>query len=81
MKKLIKDVFPTKTSLAVFIGYLAMCPTQGLLVTASRLDGNVYPFTPTAVILVTEMVKLVFASLIYLKTYAGKGTFKFHCNG
>lgn len=67
MKSHFKDVFPTKTSLAVFIGYMGLFVNQGLLVTASRLGGDVYPYNPTAVILVTEIVKFGLASLVYLK--------------
>ena len=68
MIKELKDVFPTKTSLAVFIGYMGLFVNQGLLVTASRLGGDVYPYNPIAVVLVTELVKLFLAFLIYLRT-------------
>ena len=65
MKEHLKNVFPTKTSLAVFIGYIGLFG-QGLLVTASRKGRDGYPYNPKAVVLATDMVKLGIVSVIFM---------------
>ena len=64
-----KDLFPTKWSLCIFITYMALFTSQGLLVTASRLGDNTYPYNTTTVVLLTEITKLVFAVFGYLSRY------------
>ena len=61
-----KDLFPTKWSLIIFVTYMALFTSQGILVTASRLGDNTYPYNTTTVVLLTEITKLVFASIAYI---------------
>ena len=60
-----KDLFPTKWSLCIFLTYMALFTSQGILVTASRLGDNTYPYNTTTVVLFTEITKLIFATLAY----------------
>ena len=41
---------------------------QGLLVTASRMGGDIYPYNPALVVLATEFIKLIMVAFIYLKS-------------
>jgi len=61
-----KDLFPTKWSLFIFLAYMALFTSQGILVTASRLGDNAYPYNTTTVVLITEVTKLIFASLAFI---------------
>ena len=61
-----KDLFPTKWSLLIFAIYMALFTSQGLLVTASRQGDHTYPYNTTTVVLLTEVTKLVFASIAYI---------------
>ena len=61
-----KDLFPTKWSLVIFGLYMALFTSQGLLVTASRNGQLSYPYNTTAVVLLTEVVKLVISSAYFI---------------
>ena len=61
-----KDLFPTKWSLFIFVAYMALFINQGLLVTASRLGENSYPYNTTTVVLFTEIFKLILATSVFI---------------
>ena len=67
-KKILAEVFPSKTSIVVFLGYMGLFVNQGLLVTASRMGGDIYPYNPALVVLATEFIKLIMVAFIYLKS-------------
>ena len=66
-KDTLAKLFPTHSSLAVFVTYMGMFVAQGMLVTASRNGSSSYSYNTVTVVLLTEMVKLVFSSIIYFK--------------
>lgn len=61
-----KDLFPTKWSLAIFVTYMGLFVSQGLLVTASRMGDHTYPYNPTVVVLLTETLKLSISASIFI---------------
>ncbi|CAF0885978.1 unnamed protein product [Brachionus calyciflorus] len=63
----LKNLFPTKISFFVFIAYMALFINQGLLVTASKNKDNKFNYNPITVVLLTELLKLIFSSVAYLK--------------
>ena len=63
-----KDLFPTKWSLVIFGTYMTLFTSQGLLVTASREGQLSYPYNTTTVVLLTEFVKLVISSSVFVST-------------
>ena len=60
-------LFPTQSSLLVFLSYMMMFVAQGMLVTASRHGSSSYSYNTITVVLLTEMLKLIMSSVIYLK--------------
>eukprot|EP00095_Tigriopus_kingsejongensis_P007665 maker-scaffold156_size297567-snap-gene-0.21 protein:Tk07665 transcript:maker-scaffold156_size297567-snap-gene-0.21-mRNA-1 annotation:"hypothetical protein D910_11688" len=65
-----RDIFPTRLSKGIFVAYMALFIAQGLLVTASRKGTDIYPYNPTTVVLLTELIKLTLATLIFLKDHS-----------
>jgi len=65
-----RDLFPTKMSFVVFVSYMALFINQGLLVTATKDKNNSYKYNIITVVLMTEILKLVIASFIYLKDHS-----------
>ena len=61
-----RDLFPTKWGLLIFLAYMSLFISQGLLVTASRMGDNEYPYNTTAVVLLTEIFKLFLSSVVLL---------------
>jgi len=66
-KEMLTKLFPTPSSLLVFISYMGMFVAQGMLVTASRHGSSSYSYNTVTVVLLTEMMKLLFSSVVYLK--------------
>ncbi|XP_050514580.1 UDP-galactose transporter senju isoform X2 [Diabrotica virgifera virgifera] len=62
-----KELFPTKLSLIIFIGYILLFVNQGILVTASQRSDNNYNYNIVTVVLLTEVLKLVISSVLYCK--------------
>ena len=62
----LKDIFPTASSVLIFISYMALFINQGILVTASRMGGKTYPYNPAAVVLLTEVLKFIFSSATFI---------------
>ncbi|KAK3748725.1 hypothetical protein QZH41_015671 [Actinostola sp. cb2023] len=63
----IKNLFPTKIHLVIFVGYMTLFINQGILITASKNSNNNYAYNPTTVVLFTEMVKLLVACILQLR--------------
>ena len=59
-------LFPTPSSLVLFVAYTGMFG-GGMLVTASRNASSSYSYSTVTVVLLTEMMKLVLSSILYLK--------------
>ena len=60
-------LFPSQGSKAVFVSYMFMFVAQGMLVTGSRHGASTYAYNTVTVVLLTEVLKLVMSSLLYLK--------------
>lgn len=58
-------LFPTKTAFLIFWSYISLFVSQGLLVTAVQ-KSEIYGFSPTIVVLLTELVKLLICVVVYL---------------
>ena len=63
----LKEIFPTASSVVIFISYMALFINQGILVTASRMGGKTYPYNPAAVVLLTEVLKFIFSSVAFIQ--------------
>ena len=59
-------LFLTRSSFVVFVAYTGMFG-GGMLVTASRNGSSSYSYNTVTVVLLTEMMKLVLSSILYLK--------------
>lgn len=71
--RLNKSLFPTKSSFVIFISYISLFVSQGLLVTAvqkSQING----FNAIVVVLLTELVKLLICLALYLMKSHGSVT-------
>ncbi|XP_077991365.1 UDP-galactose transporter senju-like [Glandiceps talaboti] len=66
----IKGVFPTRLSIIVFIAYIGLFVSQGILVTATKDEHNKYPYNTTTVVLMTECLKLVMAVALYVREHS-----------
>ncbi|KAF5304560.1 hypothetical protein FQA39_LY09611 [Lamprigera yunnana] len=61
------EVFPTRTSAVIFVLYIGLFVNQGILVTASQESGNTYEYDIVAVVLLTELFKLLASVALYCK--------------
>lgn len=66
------ELFPSKMSFCVFIAYMALFINQGLLVTASKNSKNTFNYNPITVVLLTELLKMIISSCVYLKSFSFK---------
>ncbi|BFZ11854.1 hypothetical protein BsWGS_14893 [Bradybaena similaris] len=69
------DLFPTKLSFVVFISYMGLFINQGILVTASKSKDNSYSYNTVTVVLLTEVLKLVASTLLFIKDHTVKRLF------
>lgn len=60
-------LFPSQGSKAVFVTYMLMFVAQGMLVTGSRHGAATYAYNTVTVVLLTELLKLIMSSLLYLR--------------
>ncbi|XP_071578929.1 UDP-galactose transporter senju-like [Temnothorax nylanderi] len=60
------ELFPGRWSPVIFISYIALCINQGILVTWSQKSGR-YEYNIVAVVLMTEVLKLVISTALYCK--------------
>ncbi|CAH0560170.1 unnamed protein product [Brassicogethes aeneus] len=68
----LNELFPSKLSLFIFIGYILLFVNQGLLVTASQKSDNKYDYNIVTVVLLTEVLKLIASSILYCKDFPVK---------
>jgi len=61
------ELFPTRLSGCIFVGYIFLFVAQGILVTASKDDNNSYSYNTVTVVLLTEALKLVVSSCLYCR--------------
>lgn len=64
------ELFPSKISFFIFIAYMALFINQGLLVTASKNSKNTFNYNPITVVLLTELLKMIVSSCVYLKSFS-----------
>ncbi|CAN8022799.1 hypothetical protein HPB47_027252 [Ixodes persulcatus] len=64
------ELFPTKLSAAIFVAYIGFFINHGILVTASKDKNNKYDYNITTVVMLTECLKLVVTTLIFLKDHS-----------
>ena len=57
----LEEIFPSVSSVVIFITYVIVCLQQALLVTASRTENKTYPYNPASVVLLTEAAKFSMA--------------------
>eukprot|EP00092_Neocalanus_flemingeri_P062153 GFUD01074928.1.p1 GENE.GFUD01074928.1~~GFUD01074928.1.p1 ORF type:complete len:343 (+),score=63.91 GFUD01074928.1:266-1294(+) len=75
-KEAFTKLFPTPSSFLVFVLYMGMFVAQGMLVTASRNGSSSYSYNTVTVVLLTEMLKLVFSSIVYFKDSSVRSLFE-----
>ncbi|XP_040575944.1 UDP-galactose transporter senju [Lepeophtheirus salmonis] len=68
----LEKLFPTKWSGVIFIAYMSLFINQGLLITYSRQGGSTYPYNPTIIILVSEIIKLIISLFIQIASNGPK---------
>ncbi|XP_058818011.1 UDP-galactose transporter senju [Topomyia yanbarensis] len=66
------ELFPSKKSIFIFIGYMSLFVSQGILVTASQRADNSYSYNTVLVVLLTEVLKLAISTTLYCR----ENTFK-----
>ena len=64
-----QETFPNILSVVIFITYMVVSLQQAFLATASKSNDGTYPYNPTTVVLLTEVLKLILASIFYMKRY------------
>lgn len=63
------ELFPTKISVFIFIGYMSLFVSQGILVTASQESNNKYSYNTVTVVLLTEVLKLIVSTYLYCREH------------
>lgn len=61
------ELFPSRLSVLIFIGYMSLFVSQGILVTASQESNNKYSYNTVTVVLLTEVLKLIVSSCLYCR--------------
>lgn len=64
----LSELFPTRSSLTIFVSYISLFIGQGILVTASQTGGHHYAYNTSEVVLYTEILKLCMSVGLYLRT-------------
>ncbi|KAL9925271.1 UDP-galactose transporter senju [Glossina fuscipes] len=64
-----RELFPTKTTLMIFILYMSLFIGQGIFVTASQEQNNSYSYNTVTVVLLTEILKLFISITLYCKEH------------
>ncbi|KAK2580457.1 hypothetical protein KPH14_006199 [Odynerus spinipes] len=60
------ELFPGRWSLVIFLSYMALFINQGIIVTWSQRNGQ-YEYNIVAVVLLTEVLKLIVSAILYWK--------------
>ncbi|CAO1311743.1 unnamed protein product [Diamesa serratosioi] len=66
------DLFPTRKSVLIFLSYMSLFVAQGILVTASQQSDNGYKYNTVALVLFTEILKLLVSSFLYCREHTFK---------
>uniref|UniRef100_A0A182Q0Q2 CMP-sialic acid transporter n=1 Tax=Anopheles farauti TaxID=69004 RepID=A0A182Q0Q2_9DIPT len=61
------ELFPSRKSIFIFITYMSLFVSQGILVTASQRSDNTYSYNTVLVVLLTEVLKLVISAGLYCR--------------
>lgn len=61
------ELFPSRTSGLIFMTYMSLFVSQGILVTASQRSDNSYSYNTVLVVLLTEALKLVISAGLYCR--------------
>uniref|UniRef100_A0A182P4A3 CMP-sialic acid transporter n=1 Tax=Anopheles epiroticus TaxID=199890 RepID=A0A182P4A3_9DIPT len=61
------ELFPSRKSILIFITYMSLFVSQGILVTASQRSDNSYSYNTVLVVLLTEALKLVISAGLYCR--------------
>uniref|UniRef100_A0A182TEN3 CMP-sialic acid transporter n=1 Tax=Anopheles melas TaxID=34690 RepID=A0A182TEN3_9DIPT len=61
------ELFPSRKSIFIFITYMSLFVSQGILVTASQRSDNSYSYNTVLVVLLTETLKLVISAGLYCR--------------
>ncbi|ERL94410.1 UDP-galactose transporter senju [Dendroctonus ponderosae] len=64
-----RDLFPSKFSQVIFVVYILLFVSQGILVTASQESNNKYDYNIVTVVLFTEILKLLLSSALYCRKH------------
>ncbi|XP_070509195.1 UDP-galactose transporter senju [Chironomus tepperi] len=62
-----KELFPTRTSVFIFIAYMSLFVAQGIFVTASQEKNNSYKYDTVTLVLLTEALKLIVSCILYCR--------------
>ncbi|XP_017875148.1 UDP-galactose transporter senju-like [Ceratina calcarata] len=62
------ELFPGRWSPVIFISYMTLFVSQGIIVTWSQRDGH-YEYNIVLVVLMTEVLKLIASVILYCKDY------------
>ncbi|XP_055920146.1 UDP-galactose transporter senju [Eupeodes corollae] len=71
-----RELFPTKLTCLIFIFYMSLFISQGILVTASQESNNSYSYNTVTVVLLTEVLKLVISTTLYCRDHTIDSLFK-----
>ncbi|XP_053677357.1 UDP-galactose transporter senju [Anopheles nili] len=61
------ELFPSRKSIFIFLTYMSLFVSQGILVTASQRSDNSYSYNTVLVVLLTEALKLVISAGLYCR--------------
>uniref|UniRef100_A0A182MZ98 CMP-sialic acid transporter n=1 Tax=Anopheles dirus TaxID=7168 RepID=A0A182MZ98_9DIPT len=61
------ELFPSRKSVFIFLTYMSLFVSQGILVTASQRSDNTYSYNTVLVVLLTEALKLVISAGLYCR--------------
>ncbi|KAG5675593.1 hypothetical protein PVAND_005486 [Polypedilum vanderplanki] len=61
------ELFPTRKTGYIFIGYMGLFVAHGIFVTASQDKNNAYKYDTVTLILMTEALKLVVSCILYCR--------------
>lgn len=67
-KKFLGEFFPTRLSALIFVSYIVFFIAQSILVKASQTN-NFYSYNVTCVVMLTELLKLILSTALYLKDH------------
>uniref|UniRef100_A0A182IU22 CMP-sialic acid transporter n=1 Tax=Anopheles atroparvus TaxID=41427 RepID=A0A182IU22_ANOAO len=62
-----EELFPSRKSVLIFLTYMSLFVSQGILVTASQRSDNSYSYNTVLVVLLTEALKLVISAGLYCR--------------